>query len=45
MGSDIRFSIFDGSALKWKDMIRATETIPRYIDSRSQERKVRSLAQ
>jgi hypothetical protein len=45
MGSDMRRSSADGADWKWKEIIRAMATMPRYMERRSQERKVRSFAQ
>lgn len=41
----MRFSRAVGGVRKWKEMMMAMETMARYMDRRSQERKVRSLAQ
>lgn len=44
-GSAMRRSRPDGCSWKWKEIMMASETIARYMDRRSHERKVRSLAQ
>ena len=41
----MRFSRGVGAVRNWNEMIIAMDTMDRYMDRRSQERKVRSLAQ
>jgi hypothetical protein len=44
-GSAVWRSSFVGSDRRWKDSMMAQATTERYMESRSQERNVRSLAQ